>query len=301
VQSFVDREAAAVGRRHTHAVVLQDIARLRAAGIENLSLDLIAGLPHQTAGSWDFSLSEAAATGVPHLSVYILEVDADSRLGRELLAGGQRYHAHHVPDHDLTADLYLRACERLQQAGIPQYEISNFARPGRQSVHNLKYWTRRPYLGFGVDAHSMLLAPVAAKSEGINAYRFQTPDTLEEFLGREADWQPAAEIISELSALEETFFLGLRLNRGVPLKEVAAQFGQQDVDERHCDILDLLEAGLVRLEQGVLKLTPRGRLLSNEVFEKFVALGRPEDLPDLLDLDPDDPRRAALLKPEKIQ
>ena len=107
VQSFVDKECSSVGRLHTRAITLADIARLRVAGIGNISLDLIAGLPHQTEESWQFSLAETLATGVPHVSVYMLEVDEDSRLGTELLAGGSRYHAHFVPDDDLTADLYL--------------------------------------------------------------------------------------------------------------------------------------------------------------------------------------------------
>src|SRR5277367_4996265 len=148
VQSFVDQEASAVGRLHKRSVVLEDIARLRSAGITNLSIDLIAGLPHQTPESWEFSLAETLATGVPHVSVYMLEVDEESRLGSELLAGGSRYHAHHVPDEDAAADFYLAATERLQSGGIGQYEISNFARPGFESQHNLKYWTRQPYLGF---------------------------------------------------------------------------------------------------------------------------------------------------------
>src|SRR5215470_15526566 len=158
VQSFVDQEAASVGRLHKREIVLDDIVRLRSAGISNINVDLIAGLPHQNRESWERSLNELIETGVPHASVYMLEVDEDSRLGREMLAGGQRYHAHFVPDEDLTADLYEIACERLNAAGIRQYEISNFAREGFESKHNLKYWTRQPYLGFGVDAHSMLLA-----------------------------------------------------------------------------------------------------------------------------------------------
>ncbi len=116
VQSFVDQEAAAVGRLHKRATVLEDIARLRAAGIANINIDLIAGLPHQTAESWEFSLAEAIATGAPHVSVYMLEVDEDSRLGRELMAGGTRYHAHFVPDEEAVADFYLgglrAACNR---------------------------------------------------------------------------------------------------------------------------------------------------------------------------------------------
>ena len=103
---------------------------LRSAGISNINVDLIAGLPHQTRESWEASLNQLISLHVPHASIYMLEVDEDSRLGRELIAGGQKYHAHFVPDEDLTADMYEIACERLNAAGIRQYEISNFARAG---------------------------------------------------------------------------------------------------------------------------------------------------------------------------
>src|ERR1700722_8024878 len=178
VQSFVDREAAAVGRQHKCKTVLDDIAQLRASGISNLNVDLIAGLPHQTAESWKVSLAETISTGAPHVSVYMLEVDEDSRLGRELLAGGTRYHAHFVPDDGATVDFYLTACEQLDVAGIAQYEISNFARAGFESRHNLKYWTRQPYFGFGVDAHSMLLAA----TDDLNEVRFAPADSLEKYV-----------------------------------------------------------------------------------------------------------------------
>ena len=204
VQSFVDQEAAAVGRLHKRKTVLDDIARLRAAGITNINIDLIAGLPHQTAESWEFSVEQTIASEAPHVSVYMLEVDEDSRLGRELIAGGTKYHAHFVPDEDATADLYLMACERLEAAGVRQYEISNFARPGHESRHNLKYWTRQPYLGFGVDAHSML----PDSDGGVEAVRFSTPDSLETYVAG----GPLNRIpVSSQSGLEETFFLGLRL------------------------------------------------------------------------------------------
>src|SRR3954466_16206536 len=128
VQSFIEAEARAVGRNHTRKIVLADIERLRGAGIHNISIDLIAGLPHQTVTSWSESLEVALATNVPHISVYMLEVDEDSRLGREVIAGGVRYHAHDVPDDDSAAEFYTRACDRFEAAGIHQYEISNFAR-----------------------------------------------------------------------------------------------------------------------------------------------------------------------------
>jgi oxygen-independent coproporphyrinogen-3 oxidase len=290
VQSFVDEESSSVGRLHTRAVALGDIARLRAAGIGNISIDLIAGLPHQTEESWEFSLSETLATGVPHVSVYMLEVDEDSRLGNELLAGGSRYHAHFVPDDDLTADLYLAACERLANGGVQQYEISNFARPVthgiglRDSRHNLKYWTRQPYLGFGVDAHSMLMAGEDLRSQGIEAVRFATPDSLEGFSASRTASRTRAEqlkasrtLVDGQAALEESFFLGLRLNRGVSVEEFGCHFGSAAMDNYQAIIDELVEAALLERSSNRLHLTPRGRLLSNEVFERFLRDRVPVD------------------------
>jgi oxygen-independent coproporphyrinogen-3 oxidase len=287
VQSFVDEEARAVGRVHTREIVLADIARLRAAAIQNLNIDLIAGLPHQTAASWERSLDDAIASGAAHVSIYMLEVDEDSRLGSEVIAGGKRYHAHAVPDEDLTADLYLRACERLNAAGIEQYEISNFARSGWRSRHNLKYWTRQPYFGFGLDAHSMLLPNAELQAGGVNAIRFFMPSELDEFLSDDDQKRrPGNEIISELGALEEAFFLGLRLNSGVDLAAIEARFAKDDIAFISDKVANVCNLGLAKHEAGRLFLTERGRLLSNEVFEKFVALDISEDeLMEMLDLD----------------
>jgi coproporphyrinogen III oxidase-like Fe-S oxidoreductase len=321
VQSFVDEEAASVGRLHTRAIVLDDLARLRAAGITNISIDLIAGLPHQTPERWEFSLAETIASGVPHVSVYMLEVDEDSRLGRELIAGGTRYHAHFVPDDDATADYYLQACARLSSAGIQQYEISNFARnansnsdsadhpitrspdrPMFASRHNLKYWTRQPYLGFGVDAHSMLAADSrqaraamereisdylehapnfggAHESEdsnfyarmGVESVRLATPDSLEAYLaGTPRERTP----VTYPAALEEAHFLGLRLNRGVQARELAERYGPEAATVFREQIAELRALGLVEVCEGATRLTSRGRLLSNEVFQHFVGNGK---------------------------
>jgi oxygen-independent coproporphyrinogen-3 oxidase len=263
VQSFVDAEAASVGRLHNRRTVVDEMARLRAAGIENINIDLMAGLPHQTAESWERSLAEVIASGVPHVSVYMLEVDDDSRLGRELMAGGTRYHAHFVPDEDLTADMYEMACERLNAAGVRQYEISNFARSGHESRHNLKYWTRQPYIGFGVDAHSMLTC-----SRRVNeAVRFCSPDGLEEYIaGAPLKNMP----VSPRAALEELFFLGLRLTKGINLKKAAADFGEAEVQTFSNTILECVELELLERDGDVIRLNERGRLLSNEAFERFI-------------------------------
>ena len=264
VQSFVDQEAAAVGRLHNRATVVADIERLRRAGIANINVDLIAGLPHQTAESWMMSVESAIAVGVPHVSVYMLEVDEASRLGRELIAGGTKYHAHFVPDEELTAGLYETACERLNGAGITHYEISNFAREGLRSRHNLKYWTRRPYVGFGLDAHSML---VSAKNEW-EAVRFSTCESLAHYLAG------APLIRSEVSrqdALEETFFLGLRLVEGVDLNQIRARFGAGAVTALLPRLAEMAEAGLMERIGARDRLTGKGRLLSNEVFERFLT------------------------------
>ena len=193
----------------------------------------------------------------------MLEVDEDSRLGREVIAGGTKYHAHFVPDEDVTADLYLMACERLEAAGVQQYEISNFARQGYESRHNLKYWTRQPYLGFGVDAHSML--PVFGGEA--EAVRFSSPDALEAFV---AGGPPNRTEVSPAAALEETFFLGLRLNCGIDLHKVAAEFGEDAIAEFRETIADFVRTGLMESQGDVIRLSQKGRLLSNEVFERFL-------------------------------
>jgi oxygen-independent coproporphyrinogen III oxidase len=262
VQSFVNKEAASVARLHTREKTLNDIERLRKAGISNINVDLIAGLPHQTRESWEYSLDHAISTGVPHVSVYMLEVDEDSRLGRELIAGGTKYHAHFVPDDDMTAEFYELACERLNAASIEQYEISNFARDGFESRHNLKYWTRQPYLGFGVDAHSML----PSRKDDAESVRLAITDDYDCYF-ISADFKASA--VSPEQALEESFFLGLRLNRGVDLGSLREAFGE--AVGKFEEIIDELVEDRLLIHSGEnLRLTNRGRLLSNEVFEKFI-------------------------------
>jgi oxygen-independent coproporphyrinogen-3 oxidase len=263
VQSFVDREAAVTGRLHNREIALQDLDRMREAGVARVSVDLIAGLPHQTAQSWRESIETLASTGAEHASIYMLEVDGDSRLGRELLAGGGRYHADSVPSDDLVAELYSEGVEYLSSKGLGQYEISNFARTGAESIHNEKYWLRKPYLGFGLDAHSML------RSDEGRTVRFETTDDLEAWLAqpsaREYHW------LSREQEMEEAWFLGLRRTAGVGRAGILEEFGAEAAEAYDQTVGELTEEGLLAVEGDRVGLTARGRLLSNEVFARFLV------------------------------
>ncbi len=295
VQSFVDSEAHASGRLHNRATVEADLRRLRAAGIANLSVDLIAGLAGQTFASWEESLAALADSGVPHASVYMLEVDEDSRLGRELLAGGSRYRAGLVPNDDAIARMYEQAIERLEAAGLRQYEISNFSRLGFESRHNLRYWQRQPYLGMGLDASSMLRAPgfVPGRDRGTHTVcgsraeteiqssgalapvsssvlRTNTTDDLSAYLAgtgaRETQRLTAAQ------EHEEAWFLGLRMNAGVDLAAMEQEFGRAMVAPAMEKVKQLVNDGLLVFDGERVRLTARGRLISNEVFQEFLDL-----------------------------
>lgn len=275
VQSFVDRETAAVGRLHTEQQCEVELSRVRAAGVEEINIDLIAGLPHQTAQSWKYSVEQAIASAAPHISVYMLEVDDESRLGREMLEKGSRYSASAVPSEDETAEWYQYACTALHSAGISQYEISNFARPGHRSRHNLKYWQRQPYIGFGLDAHSMLATDAGA-------VRFASTSDLDEYLGNEGSTpfrllEPASntvapefDIVGHDEAFEESLFLGLRLNDGVDLNHLRHQFGDAMLDDAMPALLEVRDAGLLEFDSGWMRLTPHGRMVSNEVFNRLL-------------------------------
>ncbi|MEG9435877.1 radical SAM family heme chaperone HemW [Edaphobacter sp. HDX4] len=273
VQSFVDREARTVGRLHTGPECEAEIARLQAAGVSKTGLDLIVGLPHQTEASWRESVDRALESGVGHISVYMLEVDEDSRLGREALAGGVRYGAGDLPHEDDVAEWYEMGCELLQKAGTGQYEISNFARDGERSLHNMKYWRRLPYIGFGLDAHSMLL------SEN-GSVRFQNPDGMNVYMndptgpfpmvGVEAQERPV-ERVSREAAFEESIFLGLRLNAGVRLTDLRESFGVEMVESLMPSMAEVCEAGLLTMDEERIRLTAKGRLASNEVFSRLLV------------------------------
>jgi oxygen-independent coproporphyrinogen-3 oxidase len=246
VQSFVTAELRRTGRRHTAETVESDVAELRDAGFDNINIDLIAGLPLQTDASWRESLDWIERLNPPHVSVYMLEVDEDSALGAEIILGGKRYNAMDTPSDDTTAAMYEAAIERLKRMGIERYEISNFARPGFESIHNLKYWQLAPYVGFGADAHSF---------DGLR--RWQNAESITGYVGGAArEYHDAAP--------DEKFFVGLRLMGGV--RPNAAEWQRYEDPIRR-----FVDGGLMETGDGLLKLTARGVLVSNDIFQEFLT------------------------------
>jgi oxygen-independent coproporphyrinogen-3 oxidase len=252
VQSFIRPELARTGRKHDAATVENDIALLRAEGLANINIDLIAGLPGQTTESWQQSLDATVALDTPHVSVYMLEVDDDSRLGSEILLGGKRYGALDVPTDDQIATFYETAVEHLAAHGIHRYEISNFARVGFESAHNLKYWHRDPYIGFGSDAHSF---------DG--ATRWQNVETAAEYVEKSQRGESIRCEITRPDPTEEKFFVGLRLTEGIE-PDVSDWLRYGAAFERH------LSTGMLERANGRLRLTARGIMVSNEIFQEFL-------------------------------
>ncbi len=261
-QSFHDAELKPAGRMHRREDIFSAIECLRSTGFAHISLDLIAGLPHQTASSWQESVEEALRLRPEHISIYLFEIDEGSRLGRELLAGGARYSATAVPSDDAMAESYEFACERLNRAGYDHYEISNWALPGFRSRHNLKYWRREPYLGFGAGAHSFDGHWRWANAHDPAAYAAAIEQ------GRLPIEQ--LEEVTPKQALDEELFLGLRQLEGIDLARIEAQYGSQfnahfkaTIGAR---IEELRAQGFVERAGTRVRLAPARLAVSNEVF-----------------------------------
>jgi oxygen-independent coproporphyrinogen-3 oxidase len=253
-QSFQDTELVAAGRMHRRDDIGRATALLRAAGFANVSVDLIAGLPHQTPQSWTNSLEKLLLLRPEHVSIYLLEIDEGSRLGAEVLAGGSRYSAAAIPDDDVTAACYEQACVELAAAGYEHYEISNWGLPGFASQHNLKYWQRRPYLGFGAGAHSF---------DG--RWRWANVHDAAEYVAAIEGGRLPIEQRSEIGkaqALEEEMFLGLRQLAGIDLGRIEMEYGV-DLGSR---VADLRAQGLLECEGRLVKLAPARLTIANEVF-----------------------------------
>jgi putative oxygen-independent coproporphyrinogen III oxidase len=263
-QSFDDAELRSVGRLHTAEDTRAIVQDARQVGVSNINLDLIAGLPHQTEASWRLSLQSVIALRPEHISVYLFEIDEKSRLGSEVLRHGVRYHADTVPDDDFMADAYEQARDLLREAGYIQYEISNFALPGRESVHNRKYWQLRPYVGLGAGAHS---------SDG--QFRWENAASVEKYQSLlEQGNSPICgqRRLTPDAQLEEFFFLGLRQMEGIELAEARRRWGTDQVERWARKIESLEHDGWLERQNGHVRLTKRALLISNEVFQEFIGV-----------------------------
>jgi len=252
VQSFIERELRQTGRKHTAADVEREVGVLRAAGIGEINIDLIAGLPHQTAESWTESLAWVRRLAPAHVSVYLLEVDEDSRLGLEIIGQGTRLGAAAVPDEEAMASFYEQAVDELASQGIARYEISNFAQPGHESLHNLKYWQREPYAGFGSDAHGF---------DGV--WRTQNVELPADYVAR---WREGRFPLAERTEAraDERFLVGLRLDAGVAMSAVDWRTHAAAIERG-------LAAGALERAGERLRLTRRGVLVSNEILQEFLT------------------------------
>jgi oxygen-independent coproporphyrinogen-3 oxidase len=257
VQSFDDRELSMIGRSHEAEEARRAVAMARAAGFESLSLDLIAGLPEQTLSTWERNLSELFALAPDHLSVYLLELYRDAPLQHRIERGELK-----PIDDEVTIEMYYRLVDVAPQHGFEQYEISNWARPGFESRHNLKYWTGAPYAAFGVSA---------AGYDGQS--RWNNTRHLHDYLRLvEEGSSPIAERtnLTEADREGEALFLQLRLANGVDLAAHEARY-QVSVEERYGEeIARLIHAGLLERTATQLRITRAGKILANEVFAIFV-------------------------------
>ena len=258
-QSFNDVELKAAGRMHRRADTFAAVAALREAGFRNITLDLIAGMPHQTASTWHESMENLLSAKPDHVSIYLMEIDEGSHLGKEALAGGKRYSAGALPSDDEMASFYDHACERLAAEGFEHYEISNWGLAGLRSRHNLKYWRREPYLGFGAGAHSF---------DGVKRWA-NAHDAAPYVTCIEQGVSPREQeqAVTRAEALEEELFLGLRQIEGVDLAAIEQAY---DVN-LSARVAELREQGLVELSGSRLRIAPGRLAVSNGVLVELLS------------------------------
>jgi oxygen-independent coproporphyrinogen-3 oxidase len=262
-QSFVDQELSTVGRLHSSADTIDQVRAARQAGFTNLNLDLIAGLPHQTESSWRASIRAALELKPEHISIYVFEVDSQSRLGGEVLGHGNNYHAAYVPGDDFMADAYQSARQLLAHESYIQYEISNYSLPGHESRHNRKYWQLKPYIGLGAGAHSF---------DGVRRWSNETVvEMYEERIGRGESPIAETHALSTQEQLEEFFFLGLRQSDGVDLARARLQWGQTELFRWEPKLAALAREGRIERREDHVALRQSAYLVSNEIFQEFLT------------------------------
>ena len=257
-QTFDDAELAKLGRSHTAADTLRTFADLRNAGFENVSFDLIAGLPGQTLERWQQNVAQALQLRPEHLSFYLLEVHSGTPLAEHIRRGIQP-----VPDDDLAGVMYQSMLDQAIAAGYEHYEISNLCLPGLHSRHNVKYWTAEAYYGFGCSAHSY---------DGQTRRWSNQRDVLKYAEMVENGDSPVIDEqqLSHDDVRAEALFLGMRLMRGVDVRRYRESFGVDLHDEHGEDLDRFCKAGLLEFDGDLIRLTRTGALLSNEVFAAFV-------------------------------
>ena len=254
VQTFDDRALKLLARGHDANDARNTFGMLRNTGFDNISFDLIGGLPGQTMADWKANLSEAIDLSPEHISLYLLEIHAGTPLAEQVRSGRQP-----SPDDQLAAEMYEMMLDRLAAAGYRQYEISNFSKPGFESRHNTKYWRLDPVYGFGVSAHSF---------NGRERYPNER-DTAKyvEMIENAGSAEVSREVIDLPS---EHAFLGLRMETGIDLDEYFRRFDVDLLKKYNTEISDLRDAGLIESINDQLRLTRKGKLFSNEVFAVFV-------------------------------
>jgi oxygen-independent coproporphyrinogen-3 oxidase len=256
-QAFDDDVLREMGRHHRSADTLDACRLARSAGFENVSLDLILGWPRESPARWRHGLDTLLALEPEHVSLYVLEIE-----GRTVLTHRQRQGRLELPDEDLVADMYLEAVDRLGEAGLARYEISNFARQGFASRHNRKYWDDAPFLGLGLSSHSY--------RQGRRWWNLDRYATYCRAV--ESGHGPLAgeRRLSRLERAQEALFTGLRRAEGVDLGGFQRTHGIDVAAAWAAPLAEIEEAGLAHITDGRLRLTDRGMLLSNEVFQVFV-------------------------------
>ena len=257
-QTFNDHELARLGRSHTAQQTRETFRQLRNTGFDNVSFDLIAGLPGQTVEQWRRNIDEGLSMRPEHLSFYLLEVHEGTPLANHIRTGLQP-----VPAEELAAEMYELMLDHATAAGYRHYEISNLSLPGYESRHNTKYWTGAPYFGFGCSAHSY---------DGF-ASRWSNERDVSGYVELiTAGKSPIIEkrLLNEDDRQSEAVFLGLRMMEGYNVREYQDRFGVDLVERHREDLKRFYDAGLIELNDDVLKLTRSGALLSNEVFAAFV-------------------------------
>lgn len=258
VQSFDDAVLRRVGRAHDGEGAKEAVLRARAAGFHDVSLDLIAGLPGEDLARWPGTLAQAVALEPDHISVYLLESDKDTPLGRSVRSGRLR-----LEGDDALADAYARTVAVLDAAGYSLYEISNFARPGRRSRHNLKYWTDAPYVGFGLGAHGYLEGARRSNRADLDGYIADAAAARDPVAWREP--------YDRVRRLEEALFLGLRLAEGVDLAALGARYDDDTIRRLAAAWERAGAAGLIAWEGSRVRLTASGRARSNELFTDLIG------------------------------